>query len=139
MIGETLITSTGCGAHLDGRIAALRALCELTHSSSYGPLIQNPEGLLKAIKTIRYKELPNYSSGNVTTDLYTLERLLIMNGFHIIYADLTRKDLDIPVVRVIIPGLEILPELNLLSNFNKELFRNYLLSLIHISEPTRPY
>ena len=127
MIGETLITSTGCGAHLDGRIAALRALCELTHSSSYGPLIQNPEGLLKAIKTIRYEELPNYSSGNVTTDLHTLERLLIMNGLHIIYADLTRKDLDIPVVRVIIPGLEILPELNLLSNFNKELFRNYLM------------
>ncbi|GEM_PF-814349 len=123
---KATITSTGCGAHLDGKIALLRALYELTHSSEYGPLISPPQGLFKTIREFKYEELPDYSSGNIAKDLHTLEKLLIMNGFHIIYIDLTRKDLDIPVIRVIIPGLEMLPELDLLSNFNKELFRNYL-------------
>ncbi len=126
VIGKTSITSTGCGAHLDGKIAALRALYELTHSSEYGPLISSPQGLFKTIGGLRYEGLPDYSSGNISKDLHTLEKLLTVNDFRVIYIDLTRKDLDIPVIRVIIPGLEILPELDLLSNFNKELFTNYL-------------
>jgi len=52
--------------------------------------------------------------------------LLITNGFNPIYVNLTRKDLDIPVIRVVIPGLEMLPDLDRYSNFNERLFRNYL-------------
>jgi len=116
----------GCGAHLDGKIAAVRALTELAYPYPYWcGSIPAP----KEIKTAYYEELPNYSSGNVSQDLDTLERLLIMNNFHPIYVDLTRKDLDIPVVKVIIPGLEMMPVLDRFSNFNERLFINYLKTL----------
>jgi ribosomal protein S12 methylthiotransferase accessory factor len=118
--------SKGWGAHLDGKIAINRALCELTSpyflSSNYStkPLTEEIQ------KTIKYEELPNYSSGNVNEDLSILERLLIMNGLYPIYVDLTKKDLDIPVVRVIIPGMEMFPDLDKYSNFSKRQFRDYL-------------
>ncbi|HIC90647.1 MAG TPA: hypothetical protein EYP21_01005 [Syntrophaceae bacterium] len=75
---------------------------------------------------MKYEQLPNYSSGNVSQDLQILERLLMMNGYFPIYAHLTRRDLDIPVVRVIIPRLEMMPVLDTFSNFNKGQFKNYL-------------
>jgi ribosomal protein S12 methylthiotransferase accessory factor len=118
--------SRGWGAHLDGKIAINRALCELTSpyflSGNYStkPLTEEIQ------KTIKYEELPNYSSGNVNKDLSILERLLIMNGLYPIYVDLTKKDLDIPVVRVMIPGMEMFPDLDKYSNFSKRQFRDYL-------------
>lgn len=118
--------SRGWGAHLDGKIAINRALCELTSpyflSGNYStkPLIEEIQ------RTIKYEELPNYSSGNVNNDLWILENLLTMNGLHPIYIDLTKKDLDIPVVRVVIPGMEMLPDLDKYSNFSKRQFKDYL-------------
>jgi ribosomal protein S12 methylthiotransferase accessory factor len=58
--------------------------------------------------------------------LNTVERLLLSNGLKPIYVDLTRKDLDIPVVRAFVPGLEFMPILDRFSNFSKRQFRNYL-------------
>jgi ribosomal protein S12 methylthiotransferase accessory factor len=118
--------SRGWGAHLDGKIAINRALCELTSpyflSGNYStkPLTEEIH------RTIKYEELPNYSSGNVNKDLWILEKLLIMNGLYPIYVDLTKKDLDIPAVRVIIPGMEMLPDLDKYSNFSKRQFKDYL-------------
>ncbi|MEW6162700.1 MAG: YcaO-like family protein, partial [Nitrospirota bacterium] len=118
--------SRGWGAHLDGRIALNRALCELTSphflSGNYStkPLTEEIR------RTIKYEELPNYSSGNVNNDLWILEKLLIMNGLRPIYVNLTKKDLDIPAVRAIIPGMEMLPDLDKYSNFSKRQFRDYL-------------
>jgi YcaO-like protein with predicted kinase domain len=118
--------SRGWGAHLDGKIAINRALCELTSpyflSNNYStkPLTEEVQ------RTIKYEDLPNYSSGNVYHDLQILEKLLLMNGLKPIYVDLTKKDLEIPAVRAIIPGMEMLPDLDRYSNFNKRQFRNYL-------------
>jgi ribosomal protein S12 methylthiotransferase accessory factor len=118
--------SRGWGAHLDGKIAINRALCELTSpyflSGNYStkPLTEEIH------RTIKYEELPNYSSGNVNKDFSILEELLIMNGLYPIYVDLTKKDLDIPAVRVIIPGMEMLPDLDKYSNFSKRQFKDYL-------------
>jgi len=118
--------SRGWGAHLDGKIAINRALCELT--SPYflsGDYSTKP--VTEEIERIKmYEDLPNYSSGNVKNDLGTLERLLIMNGLNPIYVNLTKKDLDIPAVRAIIPGMEMLPDLDKYSNFSKRQFRDYL-------------
>jgi len=101
-------------------------LCELT-SSQFGYGNYSTISLAEEIqRTTKYEELPNYSSGNVDKDLWILEKLLITNGFNPIYVNLTRKDLDIPVIRVVIPGLEMLPDLDRYSNFNERLFRNYL-------------
>ena len=118
--------SRGWGAHLDGKIAINRALCELTSpyflSGDYStkPLTEEVQ------RTIKYEELPNYSTGNVNNDLLILEKLLIMNGLNPIYVNLTKKDLDIPAVRAIIPGMEMLPDLDKYSNFIKRQFRDYL-------------
>ncbi|MDI6889473.1 MAG: YcaO-like family protein [Thermodesulfovibrionales bacterium] len=118
--------SRGWGAHLDGRIAINRALCELTSpyflSGNYSTIPSKEDNQ----RTIKYEELPNYSSGNVNKDLWILEKLLIMNGLRPIYVDLTKKDLDIPAVRAIIPGMEMLPDLDKYSNFSKRQFRDYL-------------
>ncbi|MEW6571326.1 MAG: YcaO-like family protein [Nitrospirota bacterium] len=118
--------SRGWGAHLDGKIAINRALCELTSpyflSGDYAtkPLTE------EVPRTIKYEELPNYSTGNVNNDLLILEKFLIMNGLNPIYVNLTKKDLDIPAVRAIIPGMEMLPDLDKYSNFSERQFRDYL-------------
>lgn len=118
--------SRGWGAHLDGKIAINRALCELTSpyflSGDYSTKPVTEE--IQRIK--KYEDLPNYSSGNVNNDLWTLERLLIMNGLNPIYLNLTKKDLDIPAARAIIPGMEMLPDLDKYSNFSKRQFKDYL-------------
>jgi len=118
--------SRGWGAHLDGKVAINRAVCELTSpyflSGNYSTV--TPKEIDQ--RTIKYEDLPNYSSANVNNDLWMLEKLLIMNGLHPIYVNLTKKDLDIPAVRVIIPGMEMLPDLDKYSNFSKRQFRDYL-------------
>jgi ribosomal protein S12 methylthiotransferase accessory factor len=111
----------GCGADLNGKIAAASALTELAYPT-FVKSAPPPAGL----KTVKYEQLPNYSSGDVRQDLRMLERFLLLNGFKPIYVNLTRKDLDIPVVRAIIPGLELMAVLDRFSNFSKRQFRNYL-------------
>lgn len=108
-IGDQIIS--GSGAHLDARIAITRALCELNPKVF---VYAHHNGGLKGIshelaseRVIKYEELPNYSTGNVKADLGLVEQVLLGNGFVPSYVDLTRKDLGIPVVRAIVPGLDI--------------------------------
>ncbi|MGD8336488.1 MAG: YcaO-like family protein [Desulfobacterales bacterium] len=39
--------------------------------------------------------------------IFCIQTLLDSNGFRPIYVDLTRKDLEIPVVRAIVPDMEL--------------------------------
>ena len=97
----------GCGAGLDGKRAAVSALTEVPYACSQQlGSMPAPRG----VRTIKYEELPDYSSGDVAEDLRLLERLLIMNGYQPIYVDLTRADLGIPVVRALVPGLEMITD-----------------------------
>ena len=103
----------GCGAGLDGKRAVVSALTEVPYLYLNRPgSVPEPEG----IKAVKYEELPNYASGDVGEDLRLLERLLIMNGYHPMYANLTRADLDIPVVRALVPGLEIITDIDRFSS-----------------------
>jgi ribosomal protein S12 methylthiotransferase accessory factor len=111
----------GCAADLSGKAAAVSALTELAY-----PYFVRSNPPPAGQKTIKYEELPDYSSGDVSRDLNTVERLLLSNGLKPIYVDLTRKDLDIPVVRAFVPGLEFMAILDRFSNFSKRQFRNYL-------------
>jgi ribosomal protein S12 methylthiotransferase accessory factor YcaO len=111
----------GCAADLNGQVAAVSALIELAYPY-FVKSTPPPAGL----KTKQYEQLPNYSSGDVRQDLKMLEKFLLLNGLKVIYVDLTKKDLDIPVVRAFIPGLELMAILDRFSNFSKRQFRNYV-------------
>jgi ribosomal protein S12 methylthiotransferase accessory factor len=111
----------GCAADLSGKTAVVSALTELAY-----PYFVRSNPPPAGQKTIRYEELPDYSSGDVSRDLNTVEKLLLSNGLKPIYVNLTRKDLDVPVVRAFVPGLEFMAILDRFSNFSKRQFRNYL-------------
>lgn len=113
----------GTGAHLDGRKAVVSALTETPFAhqgaSRSGPGI---EGLV----TVRYEDLPNHGTGDPAADLETLEDLLLGNGFRVLYVDLTRQDLGIPVVKAIVPGLEFMADFDAHSRVSPRLFADYL-------------
>jgi len=74
----------------------------------------------------KHEELPDYSSGDTGRDLKLLEKLLVANGYRPIYVNLTRSDLDIPVVKALIPGLEIFAEFDQFSGLHLRQFCHYL-------------
>lgn len=98
---------SGSGAHLDGKIALNRAICELSSKCVSVSHQQKLEDLVQPTIALReYSDIPDLSSGNVKDDRRLIETLLRMNDYPIYYADLTRSDIDIPVVRAMVPGLD---------------------------------
>jgi ribosomal protein S12 methylthiotransferase accessory factor YcaO len=81
------------------------------------------------LNQVPYQDLPDYSSGNASQDLALLERVLMANGYSPIYVDLTREDLDIPVVKTLIPGLEMFSEFDQFSPLSLRQFGHYLKGL----------
>ena len=98
---------TGSGAHLNGRIALNRAICELG-AKCIGAINQGISlaGQNQQIQERGFSDIPNLSTGNVNADLYLMEKLFELNDYPVIYADLTRKDINIPVVRAIVPEVD---------------------------------
>jgi ribosomal protein S12 methylthiotransferase accessory factor YcaO len=113
----------GCAAHLDGKRAVVSALTELPFHDSWFRPVPIPDGLSPGV--IRYDDLPDYASGDTDRDLALLERLLVMNGYRPIYVNLTRKDLGIPTVKTLIPGLEIFAEFDRFSALSLRQFAHY--------------
>ncbi len=112
----------GSGCDLNGKSALISAMTETAYpypGPQSGPA---PQGL--PIKKL--EELPDYSTGSAEGDLMVLEKTLLDNGYQPAYADLTRKDLDIPVTRAIVPGLEIVSDFDHYSRVSPRLFNNYL-------------
>jgi ribosomal protein S12 methylthiotransferase accessory factor YcaO len=113
----------GTGAHLDGRRAILSALTETPYPYPQGP----PSGpRLKDLETIRLEDLPNHGTGDTAMDLALLEALLAANGYRPIYVDLTREDVGIPVVKALVPGLELSADFDETSRVSPRLFANHL-------------
>ena len=113
----------GTGANLDGKRAALAAMTEIPYPYPYWfGSMPAPERL----NILEYESLPDYASGQPEKDLHLIERLLIMNGHKPIYVDLTRQDLDIPVVKCLIPGLEMMTILDRFSPMSVRQFGHYL-------------
>jgi len=113
----------GTGAHLDGRRALLSAMTEIPYPYPYWfGSMPAPQGL----EYVQYEDLPNYASGDPSKDLDLLERLLIRNGYTPVYVDLTREDLGIPVVKALVPGLEIMTVLDRFSPLGLRQFGHYL-------------
>ncbi|MDY6987853.1 MAG: YcaO-like family protein [Thermodesulfobacteriota bacterium] len=115
----------GSAAHLDGKRAAVSALTEVPYHPAWfapGPMIRGP-------RERDGQDLPDYSSGHAGQDLKLLERVLISNGYGPIYVNLTREDLDIPVVKTLLPGLEMFSEFDALSPLSLRQFGHYLVSI----------
>jgi len=91
----------GCAVNLDARRAAVSAMTEVPFAfpggEASGPPPLNPV-------PVHEEQLPDYSTGSAPGDRMLIEQLLAQEGFTPIYVDLTRKDLDIPVVKTLVPG-----------------------------------
>ncbi len=121
-VGRLGDINKGGGCNLNGQRALLSALTEVPYPFP-GPVTQPcPEGL----PIRKLEDLPDFSTGSADGDVMVLENLLAKNEFYPIYVDLTRKDLGIPVTRAIIPGLEIVSDMDKFSRVSPRLFRNYL-------------
>ena len=117
----------GAGCHPDRAIALARALCEaaqvrLTYIAGIRDDLlpveyEEPAGadivdaLLDALREESepevFGEIANFSADDLARDLgWELERLRSAGITRVVAVDLTRPELGIPVVRVVIPGLE---------------------------------
>lgn len=114
---------TGTGAHLDGRKAAMAALTEITYPF---PAQAPTRAGYAGCPTVLFEDLPNYDTNHSRANLNILERLLGDRGYEPVYVDLTRRDLGIPVVRAVVPGLEVVADFDRFSRVPSRLFANYL-------------
>ncbi|MDY0131944.1 MAG: YcaO-like family protein [Desulforegulaceae bacterium] len=94
----------GCSADLNSKKALLDALFEVPY-----PISNNPPSkkITYPLKEVFFEDLPDYSTGEIKTDLEMLENYFYMNKIKIIYSELTQASLEIPVFKTIIPGFEL--------------------------------
>ena len=123
----TLLT-IGMGTHTNAAIALLRALTEVAQSrltQIHGAREDTPTadmrkvmGYERARRMNRYwfdspreepfADVPSFDSDDFLTDIrMTLGRLEGAGIDRVIVVDLTRPEINVPVVRVIVPGLEV--------------------------------
>ncbi len=113
----------GTGAHLDGRRAIMSALNETTYPFPSGPPSAPAPG---GLPTIQFEDLPNYDTRSAGRNLRILEALLAGRGFDPVYVDITHRDLDIPVVRTLAGGLELIADFDRFSRVSPRLYANFL-------------
>ena len=123
------LLTLGMGTHLDPEVAILRALTEVAQSratqingaredtvradfareAGYERMKRINKYYFKEEETkIDLNELENKSTNSINKDIEIVKDELISNDIsQVLYTDLTRPELDIPVVRVIIPEMEI--------------------------------
>jgi ribosomal protein S12 methylthiotransferase accessory factor YcaO len=128
VVGSDGQIAKGTGAHPQGRRALLSALTETMYPYPNGP-VSKPG--LEALPMKIIEDLPDHSLGSDEADLERLERLSNANGFQVIYADLTREDLDLPVVRALVPGLALMADYDRFTRLNPRLIKR----LVRCSNP----
>ena len=117
-------------AHLDPRIAMLRALTELNQmipgveapegqSSGYSyddpeavswwrtATVQNQPWILPSerLPASRMEDFPTVSHDDLRDDILHVQQLLEFRGLEVLALDQTRPDIELPVVKMIVPGL----------------------------------
>ena len=113
----------GTAASLNGRRAVLSALTETPYPYPFGP--PSGPGLLQ-LPQLAFDQLPDYASDDARHDLALVEALLMANGLAPVYVDLTRRDLGLPVVRALLPGIALTADLDVRAAVHPRLFANYL-------------
>ncbi|HOI12448.1 MAG TPA: YcaO-related McrA-glycine thioamidation protein [Methanoculleus sp.] len=123
----TLLT-IGMGSHTSAAIAVLRALTEVAQSRltqihgaredtdtadvrkklGYDRTKRLNRHWFAESETIRFPQMPSFDSDDFLTDInHVTGRLSAAGLSRVIVVDLTRPEIGIPVVRVIVPGLEM--------------------------------
>jgi len=123
----TLYSASGMGCHPSRRIAMTRALTEAAQSrltyisgardditqqryqfslrSDVNALLK--EHLASSEGTRRFRDVPSFETDSLVEDVAVETEQLASAGFNqVVVIDLSREEFRIPVVRVIIPGLE---------------------------------
>ena len=125
---DPALLTIGFGAHLDPEIAAIRALTEVAQSrltqiqgareDTYRADFMRMFGYERVKKINRHwfseskdvkelRSMPNLSKRDILDEITLTVSILKEKGFdHVIVVDLTRKEVGISTVRVIVPGLE---------------------------------
>lgn len=113
----------GTGAGLDGKRAIVSALTETPY-----PYPQSPPSApaLRGIETRKQEELPNVSMEDPIRNVQMLEKMLIANNRRPVYVELARKDLQFPVVKALIPNMELTADFDSFTRVSHRLFTNYL-------------
>ena len=129
ILKDPALLTLGVGTHLDPEVAVIRALTEVAQSRAT-QIHGTREDTVRAVfmrkagyqrmkrinshwfgeseKSIELNELKNDSGESFKEDIETSKKLLSKCGFEdILYVDLTRPEIEIPVVRVLIPGMEL--------------------------------
>jgi len=122
VVGRNGEAARASGAGLDGRRALLAALTETPYPYPGGP----PSGHgLRGLPQRLLDTLPNYNQGSAAANSALLEQALMANGYEPLYVDLTRSDLQFPVLRSLVPGLAVAAAGDF-GRVNRSLFANYL-------------
>lgn len=121
----------GFGAHLDARVALTRALTEMNQSLESVPAAAGPDAALTyrgsqqavhwwqtvkagaagylmpdpAAAPRRFQDFKSSASDDLRQDILTCKGLAASRGIEILVLNQTRPDVDLPVVRVVAPGL----------------------------------
>ncbi len=129
VLKDPALLTLGVGTHLDPEIAAIRALTEVAQSRAT-QIHGTREDTVRAVfmrkagyermkrinkhwfgeskKIVSLDKMKNRSSLSFKTDIEISLKLLAREGFkRVLFVDLSREKIDVPVVRVIIPKLEV--------------------------------
>ncbi|MCX8170300.1 MAG: YcaO-related McrA-glycine thioamidation protein [Candidatus Methanomethyliaceae archaeon] len=126
---DPALLSLGVGCHLIPEIALIRALTEAaqsrlatihgtredTYKAGFARIIGyermkrlNRKWFERAERSIKLSEIKLFESQDFLEDInYILKKLKEVGLNEVIIVDLTRKELNVPAVRVIVPGLEV--------------------------------
>jgi ribosomal protein S12 methylthiotransferase accessory factor len=121
--GPTAVRFVGCGTAPDARVALLRSVTEAVQSrlsfvqSARDSFNSKPLGMraaardayrreMSATRPVPFTAVPSFESDDLLTDLrFVLQQLKAAGFDQAVAVDLTRPDLEVPVVRVRVPGL----------------------------------
>jgi putative methanogenesis marker protein 1 len=125
---DPALLMSGAGTHTNANVAILRALTEVAQSrltqihgaredtinaklykqAGYEKIKQYNKNWFDTSWTKDYREIRSYDTDDFLDDIkYILSRLKEVGIDRVIVVDLTRDEIGIPVVRVIVPGLEL--------------------------------
>lgn len=129
ILKDPALLTLGVGTHLDPEIAVMRALTEVAQSratqihgtredttravfmrkAGYERMKRiNKHWFGESEEVIELEKIKNYAGKSFKEDIETSLKLLKKAGFEdVLFVDLTKPEIEIPVVRVIIPGMEV--------------------------------